>query len=251
MEQQKKFVDLQNSMISEACDHLGMREEVFHNSQKFYMQDKEYGPKVQPVDMIVRLELEQQTHPEITVSRQDMVKAAKLQLKLNFDMQARVEHLKKQISPQQFGEMMRTEQSKLADQIEVETGIDTAAFMRYHDHYRLREDNELKEFAKTLKERFEESKKKEQQRAMLTPAQAKQLAEMSSKMPKPTYADDGTVDKEFVMALLATGGKFNKERTAERRAKFATDRREALSLKHMEKYELLFVDAQQYEAQSL
>ena len=84
-------------------------------------------------------------------------------------------------------ELMKLEQSKIMDTIFLETGS-TMGDITYHvEHFQLRGNQEVKEYGDALKREFEETKKQQMQRSMLSPAQAKELAEIANDLEKPTY----------------------------------------------------------------
>jgi hypothetical protein len=84
VEQNKKFAQLNGSMVTEGCDHLGMREEVFANSHKYYSKDPECGPKIQEVDHYVRTQIDHANREGPTLKKEEVLNIMKLQIRLNF-----------------------------------------------------------------------------------------------------------------------------------------------------------------------
>jgi hypothetical protein len=66
------------------------------------------------------------------------------------------------------------------------------------------------------------------QRSMLSPAQAKEFAELAKDLEKPTYNQDGTLNKEFFIEAIKLCWSFNKKRIQTRCDEFTAERRQAL-----------------------
>jgi len=85
----KKFHELQQGMVKEACDHLKMREEVFGASQKHYMEEESTKAKLSAVEKMTRVEFFATVYPPCSLPLEKVLEVAKFSIRSAADLAKR------------------------------------------------------------------------------------------------------------------------------------------------------------------
>jgi len=73
----KKFHELQKTMVKEAVDHLKIQEELVDASQKFYLDNAETRAKLSKAEQMTRVEFFATVYPPCTETEEKVLEAAK------------------------------------------------------------------------------------------------------------------------------------------------------------------------------